>query len=334
MLHRIRMITAATMIAVLAAVLAGCSSGDTVTANNTPAAATAAVPAFSDIQKAVTLDEGDAAVVQQALADWRQAASTTTRNRFERHQAGMDFVAAVAPSLDNKQLSNLVDYLVTWRDQQRTRMQQNQQNGDRLRDRDRIRDHLGPMGDPAKLMESLGLSDQQKTAVQAMHQEMRQKMEALHTSIRNGSMSRDEAHKAMTALHETMHQKLATILTADQMTKFDAARQERMKAMIQRRIDNMGDRAEARVKWMSTVLGMDDAQTSRFRETVQTLTQKRKAELETLRNGTLAPGDGHQLAMRENRDAMDQALADILTQDQSARLDIIRRLAPQGPRTF
>jgi hypothetical protein len=324
MIRKLHMIFVAGMIATLAIAGTGCSSGDTVAADDASSTATvAAVPAFSEIQKAVTLDDADAAIVKTALATWQKsAASASTDSPFERHQAGMDFIASVAPSLDNSQLSSLVDFLAAFRDQQMkaVRKTSRERRGNGL-DRE------------AKLVASLGLSADQQTAVDALHADMRTQMQALHASIQDGSVTKDQIADKMRALHDTAHTKLATILTPDQLAKFDAAHKDRMNTVLDRRIEHLNDRTETHVTWLATVLGLDASQTSQLKTALQATTAKQKAALEGVREGTLAR-DASRLQMHETHDAMKQALEGVLTQEQSERLDIIRRLQPRGPRNF
>ncbi len=228
----------------------------------------------------------------------------------------------MAPSLDNSQLSSIVDYLAAFRDQQmkaaRTTARERRGNG---------------LDREAKLVASLGLSADQKTAVDALHADMKTQMEALHASIQDGSVTRDQVPDKMRALHEAAHAKLATILTPDQLAKFDAAHEDRMNTMLDRRIEHLNDRTEAHLTWLATVLGLDASQTSQLKTALQATTAKEKAALEGVREGTLAR-DASRLQMRETHDAMKQALDGVLTQEQSERMDIIRRLQPRGPRDF
>ncbi len=332
MIDRLRLPITAAAIALVAFAAAGCNSSNDIASADTATgtASFATVPEFSAIQKAVTLDDADAAVVQKALADWKQAAATSDRP-FGARRAGMDFVAAVAPSLDNDQLSDLVDFLVDYRTQKMQAMHRNVA-GRHGNGKGKGMNGKG-MNRGDRMLASLDLTADQQKVVDALHKDMRDQMRAIHTSVRDGSMTRDQAHDAMTALHESGREKLKAILTEDQMAKLDAAREKRMNDRLDRRISHMEDRSDTHVTWLSTVLGLDASQTSQVRDAAEAVTAKRKAELEAVKEGTLSRDEMRNQA-RETREAMTRAVENVLTQEQSERLAIIRRLQPQAPRDF
>jgi hypothetical protein len=61
-------------------------------------------PNFADINRALKLDETDAAIVKSALAEWKHGTSAQNAGArgFTGRRQEMEFVATVAPSLDDQ----------------------------------------------------------------------------------------------------------------------------------------------------------------------------------------------------------------------------------------
>jgi hypothetical protein len=312
------------IVVAMATVLAGCGSEEpvatTAAAND---AVTASVPTFSEIQAAVSLDDEDAALVKSALGEWREAAAEDVSDAepFARPRPAMDFVAAVAPSFDNAQLEDLVAFLVAYRESH-MRGQRSDGQGDRDRDRLRIHD---------RLKELLGLSANQTAAMQALHQETRARARELHQAFRQGSITEEQMDERMQALHAAQREKLAEILTADQLAKFDALREEHRARRIERRAERVELRTERHAQWLGVVLGLSDAQKAQVQTALSSLADKQTALLESARGGDVERAEVR-LQMRAEREACSKALDDILTDEQSARWRIVRQLHPRGPR--
>jgi Spy/CpxP family protein refolding chaperone len=300
---------------------AGCGSEEPV-ATAASDTGIAAVPSFSEIEATVSLDADDAAVVKDALAQWRKAAADASdAGRMERHRAGMNFVATVAPSLDNAQLEDFVDFLVAYREShmgdQGGRFQGRGER-DRDRDRDRLRDET---------CEQLGLTAEQKAAVQALHQQTREKMREQHQAFRNGSITEEQLDQAIDALRAAQREKLAGVLSPEQMEKFDALREQHREQRMERRGDRRDAAASRHAEWLTTALALEAGQATRVRETINASTS-RQGELP---GSGSADRDQIRLRLRDERAACDQALREILTAAQWERLQSRRRLHPRGP---
>lgn len=320
MKHCIRISAIALAIVLGATAISGCDSDEPVATTSTTGEATALVPALAQITAAVSLDDDDTAVVAAALADWQESVTGQKSDApFRGHRAGAEFLAAVAPSLDNAQLSDLVDFLGDYRDTNRKQA--------------RRAFHAG--GGPGKweddLAESLGLDAEQKTALAAIHSETRRKMREQHDALRAGTISEEQLAAAVTALHAAQREKLALILTEAQLAKLDAYRDERRARMIDRRLERMDERADARAEWLAAVLNLDTAQRAEVAASLEASLAERKAALEAAQDGD-RPLRAWRGERREHHDEMLAKLEAILTPEQQERLEIIRRLHPREPR--
>jgi len=321
MRHRFYSCTGFALAIAMMAVFMGCGADEPVASNAaTGAVVTAAVPTFSEIQTAVKLDDADAIVVKNALAQWQKsAAGASARGPAERPRAAMTFVAAVAPSLDDAQLGQLVDLLV---DRREAHMKATRASFDG-------RGHRGKhFAD--KLATQLDLSADQRKAMKALHEETRTKARALHEQLRSGSITEDQMETGMQALHDAQREKLSGILSAEQLGKLDALRDERQGNRLARRIERADARSDAHAQWLAEALALNEAQKARVQAALDSFAAKQKAALESVRGGDAA-GHGARAQMRAEREARAKALEDILTDEQSARLEILRRLHPHGP---
>ena len=113
----IRLKQLASAFAMIAAPLlvAGCGQEDSTSATSAESSTTASgVPTYAEVSATVSLDDADATVMKAALADWQQAATQDPDGApFGFRRAQMEFVADVAPSLDDAQLTKLVELLAS-----------------------------------------------------------------------------------------------------------------------------------------------------------------------------------------------------------------------------
>src|SRR5262249_15775873 len=117
----IRLIFAVPAMAALFALCPGCGSDEPVA---TEAAENSAAPSFNEINRSLKLDDADAAVVKSALAEWKRGANAQNAGApgLAPRRQEMEFVATVAPSLDDAQLTSLVSLLLSRREERRSDM--------------------------------------------------------------------------------------------------------------------------------------------------------------------------------------------------------------------
>jgi hypothetical protein len=317
-------ITVAALIVAVTA-LVGCRPDEPVATENTSNDA-ALVPTLEQVTTAVSLDDADRAVVSKALEHWREATAQQTDERFGRREAGMDFIAEVAPSLDNKQLGNLVDVLGEYRAAYRKDMRRTYRAG---RPGPGGRAERGPGDLKEKLASELGLSADQQAALEAIHAEMGETMRAKHDALRAGTITREQMHEAMQTMHDAQREKAAQVLSAEQMSKLDALMNAHRTKMMDQWKGHMDEHADARAEWMATVLGMSADQRTAFEAALKASVAERKAALDGARDRASRKGAFRGLS--QQHETMMKTLEGILTPEQTERLEILRRLHPRMP---
>jgi predicted small lipoprotein YifL len=310
MIRRIHLILAS---AALAAALSGCGSGGPV---ESQAADNSAAPSFTEVNQALKLDDTDAAVVKSALAEWKRGANAQNAGAtgFAPRRQEMEFVATVAPSLDDAQLTSLVSLLLSRREERRSEMRAQ---------------HAGARGgDQLKqVAKELGLSDKQREQMKALHADTQAKAQAQRESFRKGGVTEDQMRDAMEAIHKDSRAKLETILTADQVKKLDAMRDERFGNRMERRADNADKRSDTHLAWMVRTLQLSDTQAAQVRTAQSTLNDAQESTFKSVQAGSLRRDKAHE-QMRAAHDAFGEKLKSILTASQSQRLEILQPLFP------
>ena len=231
----------------------------------------------------------------------------------------MKFIADVAPALDNNQLEKLVALLVARREARREEMQT------RMRGRNGNGDFM------KGLAEQLGLTKQQQTALMEMHQQARARQKEQFDAFKAGAITREQLHTQLQQIRDANHEQMAKILTADQLAKMDALREQRQDRRLDRRMDRVGDHVDQHAAWLNAVLGLSDAQLAQVTAALNTFADAQKAAMEALKANTITRDQFH-TQMTTAHDTLEKAITDILTADQQTRLDIVRPLLPHGPR--
>ncbi len=293
------------------AAVSGCSNSPT----STYAADNSTVPSFADVNRSLKLDDADAAIVKTALAEWKRGANTQNAGApgFANRRQEMEFVATVARSLDDQQLSSLASLLLSRREAHRDDMRAHRR---------------GMRGDQMKMMsKELALTDSQQKQLKALHEETRAKADAQRKSFAGGGVDEDQLRAALQAIHTDARAKMETILTTDQMKKLDAMRDERFENRMERRVDNSGKRDDTRLAWLVRTFELSDGQAAQVRTALTTLSDAQDASFNAVKSGSLTR-DQAQDKMRAARAAFAQSLKEILSAEQSRRLDILQPLIP------
>jgi hypothetical protein len=307
---RILLLSAA--MAALFALCPGCGANEPVSSE---AAGNNATPTFNEINNALKLDDADQAVVKSALAEWKRGANAqkTGASGFAPARQEMEFVATVAPSLNDAQLTSLVSLLVSRREERRSEMSTQ---------------HDGARGDGMKKMaKELGLTDKQRDQLKALRAGTQAKAQAQRESFQKGSINEDQMRDAMEAIHKDSRAQLETILTVDQLKKMDAMRDERFSNRMERRVDNAGKRSDAHLAWLVRTLQLSNTQATQVNTALSTLTDAQQSTFKSVQAGSL-PRDKAQDQMRAAHDAFRDKLKNILTATQSQRLEILEPLIP------
>lgn len=93
------------------------------------------------------------------------------------------------------------------------------------------REHLN------RVAEELGLDDTQREQFATIMREQHQQVREMRRSMRDQGIKRDseEARAHREAMHAQVRERLGTVLTAEQLERFDALRHERMQRKLERR---------------------------------------------------------------------------------------------------
>jgi len=280
------------------------------------AAESPAAPRFSDVNQALKLDDADAAVVKSALAEWKRGANAQKAGApgFAGRRQEMEFIATVTPSLDDEQLSSLVSLFLSRREA----------------NRDQMRAHHPGMrgGDSMKqITAELGLSQTQQSQLSALRQETRAKSDAQRESFAGGGVDEDQLRSALQRIREDSRTQTEAILTADQLKKFDAMRDERYEKRMGRRVERAPDRNDNRLAWLVRTLELNDAQASQVKTALGTLGDAQETAFKGVQTGSLTRDQAH-AQMRRAHDAFAETLKGVLNAEQTRRMEILRPLVP------
>jgi hypothetical protein len=308
------------LITVALVLAAGCSTNDPASVDSGDVES-AEAPSLADIRTAVSLDETEAAIVGAALGEWQRTA--TARRASDGHRIGhhterpsMQFLARTAPTLDNKQLSDLVGFLVAHREQ--------------ARKKERSSGSRPWKGHAQRFAEELGLNERQVAALKAQRTDYHEAKRRLRDRLHGGDIDREAYEAGREKLRAQRREELAAILTKEQLAAMEAKREAWREQAGERGSERIGQRIEAHVEWLTKVIELDAGQAAEARAVLESSSAKRRAAFESLRDGT-DRADVH-AAMREIQGATEERLGNILSADQAERFEILNQLTRHGPR--
>lgn len=307
-----RLWIAAATLSGLVAVCPGCGSNEPMSAS----AAETSTPSFSDINKTLKLDDADGAIMKSALAEWKRGANALTAGArgFAAPRQEMEFVATVTPSLDDEQLSSLVTLLLARREANRETMRGHRREM-------RGGNHM------KQITAELGLSRKQQAQLSELRKETRAKTAAQRKSFAGGGVDEDQLRAALQRIHEDARTQTEAILTAEQMKKFDAVRDERFQKRTGRRVERAPDRNDNRLAWLVRTLELNDAQATQVKTALGTLGAAQEAALKGVQSGSLTRDKAHE-QMGTAHDAFRETLKGVLSAEQTRRMEILRPLVP------
>lgn len=239
------------------------------------------------------------------------------------------FLETAAGILDGDQLVGLAGYLVERRDEARTARQQ-VRAGNRQGMGPGFRGSHGP--GPGGDLDQLGLTDEQKQAVQQARDEMRQAMQDL--LARRDELSRAELQTLAKQIRDTFDARLKDILDADQYARLEELRQERQNQReerrnerIQQQLDNLDQHTERLAAFLTNVLHLTDAQIPQIRDILDGAAAERRTLLQWVLDGSVT---ADQLREESQRimEATGDAIRAVLTPEQQAVFDALRDLLP------
>lgn len=179
---------------------------------------------------------------------------------------------------------------------------------------DRLADDGGSRKRPdvSRLKELLGLSDEQVTKIQAIEQSTRDALAAIRQQVKDGAITKDEAHAQAKALRDDQKAQVLAVLTAEQQAKF-----AELRAQHGRPFD---------LDRLTTLLGLSADQVTQ----IQTIVSDTKTKVNDIRSqvesGALSADDAR-AQIKALLDAQLAAIKGVLTADQLAKL---QAAAPNG----
>ena len=160
----------------------------------------------------------------------------------------------------------------------------------------------------ADVQRDINLSADQKTKLEAMNAEMREKMQAQMEEMRaGGSFDRDKMQAAMQAMQEESKKKLAAILTPEQM-----------KRVGEIGVQMRGTRAVMDPEIQKT-LGLSEDQKAKIKELQEKQQAANRTVMEKVQSGELTREQSRE-TMDKNNKIMDAELAKVLTAAQNGKL--------------
>jgi hypothetical protein len=171
------------------------------------------------------------------------------------------------------------------------------------------------------------LTEEQRAQLEAIRESYGPQMREIREAVRDGSLSRDEAHARMEDLREAMHEEVSAILTEEQLAALEAHRAE-----AEARREEAGDRREQnRDEWQERRQEAQEAMVEALG-----LSSDQVAALEALRESAREEGRPSSAEEAElRREAHREALWQILDDEQQEiwiLYDSLRQLGGrQGP---
>ncbi len=171
--------------------------------------------------------------------------------------------------------------------------------------------------DCGRLAEVLGLSDEQVAQIQKYEQETRDALAALRQQVKDGSLSKEDAHAQGKALRDAEKANILGVLTAEQQAKFAELRSHHGRPFDLERLTKL--------------LALDDAQVAQLK----TIMSDTKTKVEDLRSqvesGAITQDEGR-TQIKALLDAQLGAIKGVLTAEQIAKLEAAAPGGPERPR--
>jgi hypothetical protein len=171
-----------------------------------------------------------------------------------------------------------------------------------------FREGNGSEGGRHGSLDALDLSDEQLEQLKEIRESYAPELAAIRDGVRDGSVSREEAGERMEAIREAMHQAMQGILTADQIALLEEHRAE----VEARRSEVESRRGEVRRQWEER---REDERAAMI--SALDLTEEQVAALDALNERPERESRPSPKEMQELRDAHQQALLDVLDDDQA-----------------
>lgn len=277
-----------------------------------------------------TLDDAELRAVVTELStdlDLSATQASAVQASFAQHQTGdrqPGYLWYVAADLQQALTDEEKARLFAKAETQRARFEERRESQDGPRHR---RDRRGPGAMHllrGRLASELGLTDDQKTDIQAIMESRKDNFKALHTSYRNGDLTQEQLRNEMASLRADIEAEVEATLTPEQQAKLAEIKQQRADRRDERK-DNRRDRRDANHTAMVDVLELTQTQQDAL-ATLKAEQHAKAAEIrEQVQNGSL-DREGAQAAMQTLHEEGQASRAALLTGTQQEILNIHRAL--------
>ncbi len=359
-MRRVKFLIAGLALAGLIAAAAGCSESegesDPMALLSSSSAAVAAeasawIPDISEITTALGLTVAEAEALETALDGVREKAGTMGRGMHEGRrggrrghgfgQGGVDsppdgeppffgFLEACSEILEPAKFAELLNLMAERHEAHRDAMAEHRgERPGRGRDRGFQGRGQGPRGAGRvdDLAEALDLTDEQRTAVQGVFEDMHEALQEHRQACRDSETARGEGREQAQAIHEEFREELKDILTAEQLEQMDALREEHRTDRQEDMQARAGEHMDRAVEFMTRILDLDGSQATGIEDIMDTAHEQVRALHEAVRNDEMEREAAHEQG-EQIRDESVSAIRGLLNEDQAIVFEALSNLLP------
>ena len=230
---------------------------------------------------------------------------------------GFEHLADAAAVLDNDQLTRFADYLDERREARASKWRERTDGAERRAD--------GPFA--RKMAERFGVTTEDIAELRQAHRESGEKSRALHRDFAAGTISAELLRDGLREVRLGTEARAREVLGDEEFARLHERRSERHGERLERRAAKLDEIATTQADRLSRALRLDAAGESRIEAALRGTIQSRRALLEEIGGGNLAPEDvlyrGIQIEAETSA-----AIRATLSPEEAARFDTIRRLMP------
>jgi hypothetical protein len=226
------------------------------------------------------------------------------------YRQALQFVADVAPSLDNEQLASLSRFLADRR-------------------AGAMADRNGGGVPGMRGMNRLDLSAEQEKALDAMRERHWAAMREVREGFLAGQVEEASMVQTVKAMRTAMEDSVATILNEEQFAQWKKMRDEMSSRMAEQHMKRLGNGVPMHVDWLTNVLTLNDEQQEQVTAILEAGLPRQREILEEQRDGKLSRDEAWE-KLHSVRDANAESIRKVLTEQQRERLEAVQPLLPRG----
>ena len=324
--------------------LSGCSEGQTTdpTSGLTPTTQEAALfapPSMDELSTALEMSKEQIDTLDPSLSAWHSA---STERGADRVQKMHDFLVDSSDTLDREQLVSLLEMLKERRETRREAMALERhgrrgQLGERgprgpRRPNGVDEDHPGMRGPRGSRgggfgfgggFTDLDLTDEQEALIESARTAHHAAVKLTREKYGDDAWQNEAFRDEMNALRQAFQAQVADILTPEQLAQLEGDRKERFVSHLESRIEQLEERAEDRLTFLTKMLDLSSDQQAQITALHAEHITAIRGIIDGLNSGALTLEEVHD-QMRD-RDRVRDQIEGILTEEQ---LEIFELLGP------